>query len=307
MNFVGKYVLSDAPRAHGVKVVLTGEGADEHFIGYPAFLPDFLAEADSSWPGNSLPESDREALWREAKKASQHMFAVKEASKATTLASRQVNNVTTLFTMGASANHIFRPWTSQFGECHHQQAIANNVNGIARSLMASSWHPVHTAEYLWTKGYLGNAILTSLADRVEMAHSLEARPPFLDHHLTEYVNKLPPSVKMRYDPETRKCTEKWVLREAGKPFITQELYERKKHPFSAPPLWPAGGPLHKLMARLVSRENIEQLGYIEWSVVKDEVRKAFEERDASSFRMTILLAQYVVLGQKFRVKQATPV
>lgn len=235
------------------------------------------------------------------------MFAVKEASKATTLASRQVNNVTTLFTMGASANHIFRPWTSQFGECHHQQAIANNVNGIARSLMASSWHPVHTAEYLWTKGYLGNAILTSLADRVEMAHSLEARPPFLDHHLTEYVNKLPPSVKMRYDPETRKCTEKWVLREAGKPFITQELYERKKHPFSAPPLWPAGGPLHKLMARLVSRENIEQLGYIEWSVVKDEVRKAFEERDASSFRMTILLAQYVVLGQKFRVKQATPV
>ena len=74
---------------------------------------------------------------------------------------------------------------------------------------------------------MSNAILTALGDRAEMAHSLEARPPFLDHHLTEYVNELPPSVKIRWDPVEERFSEKWILREASKPFITREIYERK--------------------------------------------------------------------------------
>ena len=62
-----------------------------------------------------------------------------------------------------------------------------------------------------------------------MAHSIEARTPFLDHHLTEYVNGLPPSGKIRWDAEEERFVEKWILREASKPFITEELYKRKKH------------------------------------------------------------------------------
>lgn len=65
-------------------------------------------------------------------------------------------------------------------------------------------------------------------------HSIEARTPFLDHHLTEYVNGLPPSMKIRWvedeeEEDGGRFVEKWVLREASKPFITDELYRRKKH------------------------------------------------------------------------------
>ena len=96
-----------------------------------------------------------------------------------------------------------------------------------------AWHPLNSAMYVWTKGHLVNIFLACLGDRTEMAHSLEARTPFLDHVLTEYVNGLPPSLKIRWVPgigdEKGKFVEKWILREAAKPFITEELYNRTKH------------------------------------------------------------------------------
>ncbi|KAK8140883.1 hypothetical protein G3M48_001526 [Beauveria asiatica] len=60
------------------------------------------------------------------------------------------------------------------------------------------WHPLHRSLYMWAKTLLLNTILTGLGDRSEMRHSIEGRPPFLDHLLAEHVNALPPSVKMRY-------------------------------------------------------------------------------------------------------------
>ncbi|KAL8846318.1 MAG: hypothetical protein Q9221_008584 [Calogaya cf. arnoldii] len=60
--------------------------------------------------------------------------------------------------------------------------------------MQSSWHPMHSAQYNWNKSSLANILPSCLGGRIEMAYSVEARTPFLDHHLIEYVNKLPPSV-----------------------------------------------------------------------------------------------------------------
>ncbi|TLD05611.1 asparagine synthase (glutamine-hydrolyzing) [Venturia nashicola] len=309
LNYIGKFVLSDAPKEHGVKVVLTGEGADEHFAGYPMFLSDYLAETDHSWKSYNLTEEERQNSWTEARKASAYFFKIdaatqKEAAEKRNTASEQLNNITTLSAMGAKLPDIFGSWVSEFGDCDIQQTMANNVSGRVRDLMTDKWHPLHTAEYMWTKGFLANAILSALGDRAEMAHSLEARPPFLDHHLTEYVNQLPPSVKIRWDPVERRFSEKWILREVSKPFITQEIFERKKHPYSAPPSWPANGPLHKLFSRLVTRENIERLGFVDWDRVSNTVSQAFDDGNVSSFRLAASLAQWVVLSQKFRMKQA---
>jgi asparagine synthase (glutamine-hydrolysing) len=312
LNYIGKFVLSRAPAEHGVKVVLTGEGADEHFGGYPTFLSDYLAEADQSWPGYNLDEAGRDAIWNDPKHQSSHFFKIKntagdgDKSKSINPASTQLNNIGTLDSMGAKFPNIFRDWTSELGEYDIQESIANNVDGRVKTLMTDKWHPLHTAEYIWTKGFLANAILTSLADRAEMAHSLEARPPFLDHPLTEYVNQIPPSLKIRWDPVGKRAIEKWILREACKPFITQEIYERKKHVYSAPPAWPVDGPLHKLMRRLITQENIQQLGFVQWEKVENIVSNAFEKGDESSFRLSWILAQWVVLGQKFGIQEAQP-
>ena len=62
-----------------------------------------------------------------------------------------------------------------------------------------------------------------------MAFSIEARVPFLDHHVVESVCRAPVSLKIRG------VTEKYLLREAAKPLITETVYRRQKHPFLSPP------------------------------------------------------------------------
>lgn len=302
-------MLSNAPKEHEVKVVLTGEGSDEHFAGYPMFLSDYPAEIDHSWPNYNLSGEERHESWIRARQASAYFFEIdddaeKKAEAARNTASQQLNNVTTLSAIGVDFPNIFGSCVSQYGKRDVQQTIAKSVNGRARDLMTSKWHPLHTAGYVWSKGFLSNAILTALGDRTEMAHCLEARPPFLDHHLTEYVNRLPPSVKIRWDLVEGRFSEKWTVRKASKPFITREISERKKYPYSAPPSWPANGPLHKLMSRLVIQVNIERLGIADWEQVENVVSKGFNDGDVSNFGLATTLAQWVVLAQKFDMKQA---
>lgn len=308
LNFVGKFALSEVPREHGFKVVLTGEGADENFGGYPVYLPDYLREADSAWPNGSLSDSERQQQCEKTEtEAARYYESVGADSKnrQSSVASRQLNDITTVASMAAFSFTLWAPWTSCYGDCDPRETIANATDGRVRDLIAKKWHPLHSAEYVWTKGHLANIFLTCLGDRTEMAHSIEARTPFLDHQLTEYVNNLPPSVKIRYEPTQDRFIEKWILREASKPFITKELYERKKHPYSAPTTWPADGPLHRLMDKLITKENVEKLGFIDWSKTKGLVQQAFVEHSPLALRFTLLVAEWVVLSQRFGIKTAS--
>jgi asparagine synthase (glutamine-hydrolysing) len=89
--------------------------------------------------------------------------------------------------------------------------------------------PVHQSLYLWSKTLLPNYILTVLGDRMEMAHSIEGRVPFLDHHVVEVIRSQPVTQKIHG------MTEKYVLREAARDVITDTVYRRQKHPFLSPP------------------------------------------------------------------------
>lgn len=310
LNFVGKYALSEVPHENDCKVVLTGEGADEQFAGYPLYIPDFLREPDLAWPGReSLPKNEREQLCTDFETqiaGSYSSIGADVSNRGPSLARRQLNNTTTPASMAAFQlpPKFFTYWARSYASSTPLDTIANNVDGRVLNLIQNSWHPLHSALYVWTKGHLANNFLSCLGDRTEMAHSIEARPPFLDHELAEYVNNLPPSVKLRWDPGSRTITEKWILREAVKPFVTDEIYRRSKHPYTAPATWPAGGPLHQLLERLVTRANVDQLGFLDWESVKGIVGAAFLEKDLASFRQALIIAEWVVISQRFGVEKA---
>lgn len=309
LNYVGKYALSEVPFENGYKVVLTGEGADEIFAGYPMYLPDFLREPDLAWPQTNLPESEREKQCEKTEREAANYYTsvgADASNRKPSVASRELNNITTVSSMAAFQFPMFAQWTSSLGYSDPRITIANSCDGVIRDKIMDKWHPLHSAEYIWSKGHLANIFLSCLGDRTEMAHSVEARTPFLDHVLTEYVNNLPPSVKIRYVPEEDRFTEKWILREASKPFITKELYERKKHPYSAPTTWPINGPLHKLMSRLVTEENVKVLGFIDWEKARGLVERAFLKQDPLAMRNTLLLAQWIIIAERFGVETAEP-
>lgn len=84
--------------------------------------------------------------------------------------------------------------------------------------------------YLWSRSALPNYLLVLLGDRMEMAHSIEGRLPFLDHHVGESLRQIPVSLKIRG------VTEKFLLREATRDVITDTVYRRQRHPFLSPPV-----------------------------------------------------------------------
>lgn len=221
---------------------------------------------------------------------------------------------------------LFAPWVrEQYEGLDCRNTIMASLSPEARAKIRSRWHPLHTAQYMWNKVHLTNVLLTCLGDRTEMAHSVEARTPFLDHHLTEYVDKLPPSVKIAYTPvhedeqleqgpprkdaglalQSLILTQKWILREAVRPYITDELYKRKKHPFLAPTRWPQGGPLHRLFEGLLTREAVEGLGFLDYAVVEEALEQAFADKaDARAFRTLVYVGSWVTLAERFGVKKA---
>jgi len=67
------------------------------------------------------------------------------------------------------------------------------------------------------------------AERLDMANAVEVRLPFLDHKLFEYASSIPGEML------AKNGTIKYILREAVKPYVTDEVYRGLKQPFLAPP------------------------------------------------------------------------
>ncbi|KAL9078976.1 MAG: hypothetical protein Q9157_002119 [Trypethelium eluteriae] len=308
LNYIGKFALSKLAHDHGVKVILSGEGSDEHFGGYWQFHPDFLREPDETYTTYQLDENRRARLTaglEASSKAGYEGTSSEFTQTSSPLAHSLLNNTSISSLLWTVTMADFAPWTSCYGTLDRQEMRAHNPDIATVNLIQNTWHPLHTSQYIWTKSILPNLILTCMGDRMEMAHSVEGRPPFLDHHLTEYVNHLPPSVKIKYDPQTNRLTEKWILREAATPFISDELYSRKKHPFSAPILYKRGGPLHAMLEELVTRENVEQLGFLDGEMVERRFEAAFAgEGDPNAMRYVFTVAQWVVLSQRFGIEKA---
>ncbi|RYP88513.1 hypothetical protein DL769_000280 [Monosporascus sp. CRB-8-3] len=334
LNTVGKHALSELPRNQGFKVILSGEGADEVFAGYPWFIPEFLGEPDQSSPELPL-QQDEPLRQRLREKAIGDIIAT--FHKAGAIPNRlevdpelkeQLNGISgpLVFATGVTQRDFYLPvWQNKYSASDTLRKTIDAWSAPARENIKHNWHILHSAMYAWAKCQLPNFILTALGDRSEMAHSIEARPPFLDNHLAELMGGIPPSLKMYYGPDAKgldsgnstwwskdqdqagaKIWEKWVLREAVKPFITEELYLRRKHPFSAPVKWPKGGPLHQLFTRLLTRENIEALGFIQWSAVQKSLKIAFgENSDPGAWRSCLVVGGLVVLSQRFGVAPAS--
>jgi asparagine synthase (glutamine-hydrolysing) len=117
-------------------------------------------------------------------------------------------------------------YAEQMGARDPYKGLLDSID-IPRQLTGRA--PVNQALYLWGKSVLPGYILTTLGDRMEMAHSIEGRLPFLDHKVVEQIVAMPVRLKIRG------MTEKYVLREATRSVITDTVYKRQKHPFLSPP------------------------------------------------------------------------
>lgn len=177
---VGKFLLSELAREK-VTVVLTGEGADEVFLGYRSFFRNAIRDTRSGAGGGSA-QRRRLKMGGLAERLSLGVFH--KSQREQLKAARQVGG-----TRGGTAKPL--------------------INAVQEARIAAM--PLD--------------ILAYLGDREEMAHSLEARLPFLDHHLYDAAKRIPVDLKMRDG------VEKAVLRDAAEGILPDELRLRRKSGF----------------------------------------------------------------------------
>ncbi|KAJ5652798.1 asparagine synthetase [Penicillium longicatenatum] len=253
LNGIARMGLAETVHAHGIKVVITGEGSDEHFAGYPSFKADGLCEPDYSWPASDFGRVEREeAVVKVRGEAGLGEFG-ERSTNIPASAKRVHQNVDVAGATERVGSLPFANWTDCFEAEQPEVRLIDGLSGAVRDAITKKLHPLHAGLYLNTKLFLPHFILRYNGDNVDMVSQVESRCPFLDHHLTEYVNGLPPSLKLQYDPSTKSFREKHILREAAKPFITEEIYNRTKKPFLGPQKFYPGGPLHQTIVRLVTK------------------------------------------------------
>ena len=260
---VAKYLMSQEVHEAGYKVVMTGEGSDELFAGYPAFRKDmFLHGLDH------LPEIER-LEWQKLLEKNNQLF------KGAMLAREEFSSDALNKKVGFTPSCV-QPWLScssvakplinrdlqkQLGNYDPGQAIADTLD----EAYLTGRHPLDRAQYVWIKTMLEGQILTWGGDRVDMANSMEARPAFLDHHLAEYAFTVPPHLRIKGNKE------KYVLREAMKGLLPETLYKREKFAFMAPPAhtdpekWKA---VERLAEEFLSEQAVKDAGLLDFDAVQ---------------------------------------
>jgi asparagine synthase (glutamine-hydrolysing) len=215
---VARYLQSRVVHDAGYKVVLAGEGSDEIFGGYGHARQDLLL----NYTQQGLAETSGKNSAFSKRSSSTTPGSLAKVQQTLGFTPSWLKNIA----VDRSFFHILlaQDYASTFAD---QDVYALFLNQFDIEGQLSGREPVIQSLYLWSKSILPN--YTLFADRLEMAYAVEVRLPFLDHLVFELVREMPASLLIRG------MREKYVLREAARPFLTDKVYARPKHPFTAPP------------------------------------------------------------------------
>lgn len=194
--------LAEMVHAHGYKVILSGEGADELFGGYVGYRLDPLRRPDPYPTAEQLLEEEiRQRLWGDRNFHYEREFHPFRELKSALYAPELAERMPEFESTGA--------------------AFLNRDRLIGRD-------PFHQRSYLDFKLRIADHLLADHGDRVAMAHSVEARYPFLDVDLIELVRTIPPTLMIRQG------VEKALLKDVATNIVPPAIINREKFAFVAP-------------------------------------------------------------------------
>jgi len=220
------YLLSQLVRRSGIKVVLTGEGADELFAGYDLFREGKIRRFWARQPESTWRPRLLERLYPYLRRS-----PVAQRAMAQQFFGRGLAHAS-----AAGFAHEPRWRTTTALKRLFSDDVRSRVSGIdaAAALLDTlpaaftRWSPLAQDQYLEVHTLLSGYLLSSQGDRMLMANSVEGRFPFLDRNVATLAESLPPEYKLRV------LDEKHVLKRAAADLVPRPILERKKQPYRAP-------------------------------------------------------------------------
>ena len=228
------FLLSELVRRAGIKVVLTGEGADEMFAGYDLFREAKVRRFWARHPESALRPRLLERLYPYlarspvARRAIARQFFGQDLAR-----SGEPGFGHELRWRGAAALKRLLSRDVR-AALDGRDAVAELVASVPEEF--ARWTPLAQDQYFELRTLLAGYILSSQGDRMLMAHSVEGRFPFLDAEVVALACSLPDRYKLDV------LDEKHVLKAAARELVPREIVARKKQPYRAPDALAFAGP-----------------------------------------------------------------
>jgi asparagine synthase (glutamine-hydrolysing) len=280
------YLLSKKVRENNIKVVITGEGADEMLAGYNIFKEAKIRRFWARQPQSSIRPLLLTKLYP-------YLPMMKEAR----------SNVLKMF-FGYRLTETDHPFYSHLLRWHNSSRIRNylstdlkdNLEGYDPVVeLFDKFNPVFSyfgelakAQYLETSIFMSGYLLSSQGDRMAMANSVEGRYPFLDHRVIEFCAQLPENFKLNG------LNEKYLLKKmmAGK--IPDSILKRYKQAYRAPIQSSFFGTVRPwFVDEMLSTHHIQSYGYFDPKQVgklKDKFNQGVNITEVDNMAITAILS-----------------
>jgi asparagine synthase (glutamine-hydrolysing) len=222
---VPMFLLSKFVKQQGITVVCTGEGADEVFGGYDIFREALVRKFIGRQPASRVRPMLLEHLYPQIFKNERAKVSFRNFI---------LNSSTDLDSPLFS--HLIRWTNTARTKQFFSRELAGNIDNYSTindclNLLPDLFNTRDTlskAQFLEDTIFLSTYLLSSQGDRMAMAHSIEMRPPYLDHRIFELMSRVSPRWKILG------INEKHLLKKVFKDILPASITQRTKQPYRAP-------------------------------------------------------------------------
>jgi asparagine synthase (glutamine-hydrolysing) len=263
--------------ARHVTVALSGEGADEIFGGYQTYLADRYA----SW-ARRIPKP----MLRLALRAADAVPVSDEKIGFDYKLKRFLSGAL----LPADEAHFF--WNGTFSTEEKRQlglqAPVRSAAALCKRLegLPPASNVVNRYLFVDQHYYLSDDILYK-CDRMSMAHSLEVRPPFLDHRIAEFAASLPESLKIRGR------STKHLLRTLVERKLPRQILQRRKEGLDIPAQEWLRGPLRPLIEEALCPESVRGAGLFAPAAIESVKQRHFSRKENLGYHLWGLLTLHL--------------
>lgn len=275
------FLLSALVQQTGMKVVLTGEGADELFAGYGIFKEDKIRRF---WA--TAPESEIRPRLLARAHSEVDAGDVRDSALWQSFFGRHLTD-----TDNASYSHLIRWENTAWSLRLLAPEVLDGAHAPTVPLPDGwwSWTPLARAQWLEITTFMSSYLLSFQGDRVAMAHGVEVRYPYLDPNVVDFAARLPGRLKL---PGLR---DKAVLRKLAARMLPADIVDRPKVPYRAPMLTPlfSNGP--DLVADVLSGDECSRYGLVDPATAGRLAAKARDRGGRVSEREQMALVGVITL------------
>ncbi len=269
-----------------VPVVLTGEGGDELFAGYPTYLGHRHAGIADHVPAGiaeGIVALARRFRPRHHHVTIAHMLERFMGVRGLSPFARHLAWFGTARPEEAMAllHPDLRAAVVPSAPLAHAQHLSEQL--VDMQLMTPTRAPLTAYQLLDFETYLSGDLLTKV-DRCTMAHGVESRAPFLRTSLIEFALALPDDAKLRG------TSGKWALKQAAAELLPRDILARRKQGFSPPFSAWARGPMRGLVVDTLSASRVEAAGVLDARAVQRVMREHLEGREDRGRTLWTLLS-----------------